>query len=74
MGDIKGSEEIHLEEIPAPDSLFKPLTFPHKLLYGPGPSNVSPRVLKMASLPVMGHMHADFWLVGNWGGGYFVIF
>ena len=52
MGDIKGSEEV-MDVVPAPDSLFKPLTFPYKLLYGPGPSNVSPRVLKMASLPVM---------------------
>lgn len=34
-----------------------PLEVPHRLLMGPGPSNVPARVLAAAGLPLLGHMH-----------------
>jgi alanine-glyoxylate transaminase/serine-glyoxylate transaminase/serine-pyruvate transaminase len=45
----------------APDErLLKPLSIPKgRLLTGPGPSNLYPRVLQAASLPLLGHMHAE---------------
>lgn len=43
-----------------PQSLMKPLDFPHKLLMGPGPSNCPPRVLAAGALPMLGHLHPEF--------------
>ncbi|XP_071805822.1 alanine--glyoxylate aminotransferase-like [Asterias amurensis] len=40
--------------------LLKPINVPHKLLMGPGPSNIPPRVLAAGSLPVLGHLHPEF--------------
>jgi hypothetical protein len=37
-----------------------PINVPHKTLMGPGPSNVSQRVLKATALPVLGHLHPEF--------------
>lgn len=44
----------------APKSLLRPMTFPRKLLLGPGPSNVSPRVAAACALPLLGHLHPEF--------------
>lgn len=45
---------------PPPQSLMKPMDFPHKLLMGPGPSNCPPRVLNAQSFPLLGHLHPEF--------------
>ncbi|CAG7826089.1 unnamed protein product, partial [Allacma fusca] len=53
--------------LPVPAStnsvLKTPINVPEKLLMGPGPSNCSPRVLESLSLPVLGHMHKEFFQV-----------
>ena len=36
---------------------------PQKVLLGPGPSSVHPRVLQALSLPVMGHLDPAFFQV-----------
>ena len=38
-------------------SEFRP---PHRILMGPGPSNVAVRVLEAMSRPVIGHLDPDF--------------
>ena len=40
------------------DTLFPKL--PERLLLGPGPSNVHPRVLEAMSRPLIGHLDPDF--------------
>jgi alanine-glyoxylate transaminase / serine-glyoxylate transaminase / serine-pyruvate transaminase len=37
-----------------------PLKVPARVLLGPGPSDVSPRVLKAISMPLLGHLDPDF--------------
>ncbi|XP_064642768.1 alanine--glyoxylate aminotransferase-like isoform X2 [Lineus longissimus] len=44
---------------PPPEHLAKPLDFPHKLLMGPGPSNVPPRIAAAGALPMIGHLHQE---------------
>ncbi|XP_066155900.1 alanine--glyoxylate aminotransferase [Euwallacea fornicatus] len=46
-------------EIVSPPELKRLLAIPHKLLMGPGPSNLSPRILHALSQPVLGHMDPD---------------
>ena len=41
-------------------SLKSPIVVPEKLLMGPGPSNVSKRVLEAQALPTLGHLHGEF--------------
>ena len=43
-----------------PENLSGPIKVPQKTLMGPGPSNVSERVLKAQALPVLGHLHPEF--------------
>ena len=38
-------------------------TPPNRILLGPGPSNVHPRVLQAMLAPMLGHLDADFWPV-----------
>uniref|UniRef100_A0A8C9VMW2 Alanine--glyoxylate aminotransferase n=1 Tax=Scleropages formosus TaxID=113540 RepID=A0A8C9VMW2_SCLFO len=45
--------------IPPPASLLRPLETPQRLLSGPGPSNVPPRVLAAAARQIIGHMHGE---------------
>ncbi|CAF90554.1 unnamed protein product, partial [Tetraodon nigroviridis] len=45
--------------IPPPQCLKKPLAVPHRHMFGPGPSNVPPRILEAAAKPVIGHMHPE---------------
>ena len=46
--------------IPPPRRLQGPLKLPEdRLLCGPGPSNVHPRVLHACSRPVLGHLHPE---------------
>ncbi|KAG7228670.1 hypothetical protein INR49_008446 [Caranx melampygus] len=44
---------------PPPKCLQKPLAVPHRHMFGPGPSNVPPRILDAGASPVIGHMHPE---------------
>jgi alanine-glyoxylate transaminase/serine-glyoxylate transaminase/serine-pyruvate transaminase len=39
------------------------LQLPNRILLGPGPSNVHPRVLQAMLTPMLGHLDPDFWQV-----------
>ncbi|XP_034941813.1 serine--pyruvate aminotransferase, mitochondrial [Chelonus insularis] len=44
----------------SPKEILSPLAVPQRrLLLGPGPSNLSPRVIKALSNPLLGHMHPE---------------
>ncbi|XP_031452351.1 serine--pyruvate aminotransferase [Phasianus colchicus] len=45
--------------VPLPRELLRPLAVPHRLLLGPGPSNVSPRVRAAGGQQILGHMHPE---------------
>ncbi|CAH1800142.1 unnamed protein product [Owenia fusiformis] len=47
----------------APACLKIPLTPPRKLLMGPGPSTVPPRILAASAIPLIGHMHPEMYQV-----------
>jgi alanine-glyoxylate transaminase/serine-glyoxylate transaminase/serine-pyruvate transaminase len=42
---------------------FNALKLPNRILLGPGPSNVHPRVLQAMLSPMLGHLDPDFWPV-----------
>ena len=44
-----------------PDSAMPAV--PHRILLGPGPSNVSPRVLQAMMQPMIGYLDPDFMLI-----------
>ncbi|XP_069352953.1 alanine--glyoxylate aminotransferase [Eulemur rufifrons] len=46
-----------------PQALLKPLSVPQRLLLGPGPSNLAPRVLATGALPLIGHMHKEMFQI-----------
>ncbi|XP_005411204.1 PREDICTED: serine--pyruvate aminotransferase [Chinchilla lanigera] len=46
-----------------PEALLKPLSVPSRLLLGPGPSNLAPRVQAASSLRMIGHMHKEIFQV-----------
>ncbi|ELK32660.1 PREDICTED: serine--pyruvate aminotransferase [Myotis davidii] len=46
-----------------PEALLKPLSVPSRLLLGPGPSNLAPRVLAAGGLQMIGHMHKDMYQI-----------
>ena len=47
--------------ISPPEALKVPIHIPQmRLLMGPGPSNVSERVLRAQALPTLGHLHPEF--------------
>ncbi|KAM5271080.1 alanine--glyoxylate aminotransferase [Hipposideros larvatus] len=46
-----------------PEVLRKPLSVPKRLLLGPGPSNLAPRVLATGSLQMIGHMHKEMYQI-----------
>ncbi|GAB0193330.1 serine--pyruvate aminotransferase [Grus japonensis] len=48
-----------LLRIPPPQGLLRPLAVPERLLLGPGPSNVPPRILAAGSRQLLGHMHPE---------------
>lgn len=50
-----------------PAALSKPLFIPSRLLLGPGPSNLTPRVMAAGGLPVLGHMHQEVYQVSHRG-------
>lgn len=52
-----------------PEALRKPLSIPNRLLLGPGPANLAPRVRAAGGLQVIGHMHKEMYQVGHPEGG-----
>ncbi|GAB5576152.1 serine--pyruvate aminotransferase [Prionailurus iriomotensis] len=52
-----------------PEALLRPLSIPNRLLLGPGPSNLAPRVLVAGGKQMIGHMHKEMFQVGHVGGG-----
>uniref|UniRef100_A0A452U1Q7 Alanine--glyoxylate aminotransferase n=1 Tax=Ursus maritimus TaxID=29073 RepID=A0A452U1Q7_URSMA len=46
-----------------PKALLKPLSIPNRLLLGPGPSNLAPRVLAAGGLQMIGHMHKEMFQI-----------
>ena len=52
-----------------PAALSKPLFIPSRLLLGPGPSTLTPRVMAAGGLQVLGHMHQEVYQVGQRGLG-----
>ncbi|XP_008827363.1 serine--pyruvate aminotransferase isoform X2 [Nannospalax galili] len=49
----------HQLQVPPPEALRKPLAVPKRLLLGPGPSNLTPRVLAASGLRMIGHMQKE---------------
>ena len=49
--------------VPPPESLLKPIDVPTKLLCGPGPSNPSPRIEAASAMPMIGHLHKEFYVI-----------
>lgn len=45
--------------------IFKELNPPERILMGPGPSNVDPRVLKAMATPLIGHLDPEFLEIMN---------
>uniref|UniRef100_A0A3Q3VZV7 Alanine--glyoxylate aminotransferase n=1 Tax=Mola mola TaxID=94237 RepID=A0A3Q3VZV7_MOLML len=45
--------------VPPPQRLQNPLVVPHRHMFGPGPSNVPPRISQAGAKPVIGHMHPE---------------
>ncbi|XP_077463470.1 alanine--glyoxylate aminotransferase-like isoform X2 [Stigmatopora argus] len=45
--------------VPVPGNLRTPLRVPQRHMFGPGPSNVPPRILQAGANPVIGHMHPE---------------
>ena len=52
---------MHEEVMPA--DIHGHLQVPTRLLMGPGPANVSPRVLASQTMPMLGHMHPPFFRI-----------
>lgn len=49
--------------IPPPACMLRPLEAPLRYLFGPGPSNVPPRILTAGGRPIIGHMHSEMFEV-----------
>ncbi|XP_062371548.1 alanine--glyoxylate and serine--pyruvate aminotransferase a [Sardina pilchardus] len=56
---LPGQESMLSETIPPPTCLLKPFVVPHRYMFGPGPSNVPPRILAAGSQPMLGHLHPE---------------
>ncbi|KAJ8389626.1 hypothetical protein AAFF_G00118630 [Aldrovandia affinis] len=51
--------------IPPPTCLLRPLNAPNRYMFGPGPSNVPPRILAAGGRPIIGHMHGEMFEIMN---------
>uniref|UniRef100_A0A674CJ83 Alanine--glyoxylate aminotransferase n=1 Tax=Salmo trutta TaxID=8032 RepID=A0A674CJ83_SALTR len=51
--------------IPPPECMLRPLEVPFRYLFGPGPSNVPPRVLAAGGRGIIGHMHPEMYEIMN---------
>lgn len=49
--------------IPPPACMLRPLEVPLRYLFGPGPSNVPPRILAAGARPIIGHLHPEMYEV-----------
>ncbi|XP_045150467.1 serine--pyruvate aminotransferase [Echinops telfairi] len=49
--------------VPPPEALRKPLSVPRRLLLGPGPSNLTPRVVAAGGQQMIGHMHREMYQI-----------
>ncbi|KAG8508279.1 Serine--pyruvate aminotransferase, mitochondrial [Galemys pyrenaicus] len=49
--------------VPPPPALLRPLSLPGRLLLGPGPSNLAPRVLAAGGQQMIGHMHKEMFQI-----------
>uniref|UniRef100_A0A3B5KY90 Alanine--glyoxylate aminotransferase n=1 Tax=Xiphophorus couchianus TaxID=32473 RepID=A0A3B5KY90_9TELE len=47
--------------IPPPECMLRPLEVPLRYLFGPGPSNVPPRVLAAGGRPIIGHLQPEMY-------------
>ncbi|MCJ8740426.1 hypothetical protein PDJAM_G00058860 [Pangasius djambal] len=56
------SSSLH---VPPPACMLRPLEVPYRYLFGPGPSNVSPRVLAAGGRPIIGHLHPEMYEIMN---------
>ncbi|KAE8604531.1 hypothetical protein XENTR_v10014735 [Xenopus tropicalis] len=52
-----------LATIPPPSALLQPLNVPQRLMLGPGPSNVPPRIQAAGALQLIGHMHPEMFQI-----------
>lgn len=53
--------------VPPPTVLQQPLAVPDRLLLGPGPSNVPPRILAAGGRQLIGHVHKEMFQVRTIG-------
>ncbi|KAM6152157.1 alanine--glyoxylate aminotransferase [Erethizon dorsatum] len=53
----------HQLRVAPPEALLRPLSVPSRLLLGPGPSNLAPRVQAAGRLQMIGHMHKEIFQV-----------
>ncbi|XP_068613873.1 alanine--glyoxylate aminotransferase-like [Brachionichthys hirsutus] len=51
--------------IPPPTCMLRPLEVPQRYLFGPGPSNISPRILVAGGRPIIGHLHPEMYEIMN---------
>ncbi|XP_076833167.1 alanine--glyoxylate and serine--pyruvate aminotransferase b [Brachyhypopomus gauderio] len=51
--------------IPPPACMLRPLEVPYRYLFGPGPSNVPPRILAAGARPIIGHLHKEMYEIMN---------
>uniref|UniRef100_A0A4W4H6H0 Alanine--glyoxylate aminotransferase n=2 Tax=Electrophorus electricus TaxID=8005 RepID=A0A4W4H6H0_ELEEL len=51
--------------IPPPECMLRPLEVPYRYLFGPGPSNVPPRILAAGARPIIGHLHTEMYEIMN---------
>uniref|UniRef100_A0A6Q2YCP2 Alanine--glyoxylate aminotransferase n=1 Tax=Esox lucius TaxID=8010 RepID=A0A6Q2YCP2_ESOLU len=51
--------------IPPPACMLRPLEVPFRYLFGPGPSNVPPRILAAGARPIIGHLHPEMYEIMN---------
>ncbi|KAI6063161.1 Serine--pyruvate aminotransferase [Aix galericulata] len=56
---LRGTAGHAMATIPPPQALLRPLAVPQRLLLGPGPSNVPPRILAAGGQQLLGHMHPE---------------
>ncbi|XP_075616725.1 alanine--glyoxylate aminotransferase isoform X1 [Balearica regulorum gibbericeps] len=59
LGMAKRAMAASLLRVPPPQGLLRPLAVPERLLLGPGPSNVPPRILAAGGRQLLGHMHPE---------------
>lgn len=53
--------------VPPPKALLKPLSIPKRLLLGPGPSNLPPRIMSAGGMQIIGPMDKEMYQVGVGG-------